>query len=102
MLGGTLNTDSASDCSQIITTDAGEVCAITADILSVTSDLRATGSRPLMLVSLGDLSVSATIDVSSRSGAGGSSGAGADSPLCAPSSPGVSDGMGAGGGGGGG
>ena len=42
VLGGTLNTD-GPDCSQVITTDSGEVCAITADLMSVTTALREIG-----------------------------------------------------------
>lgn len=70
------------------------VCVVVADTISISSSLRATGPRPLILVATKTFEIDGTIDVSSHEG---SEGAGVSTTVC-QSGPGPSDlGGGAGG-----
>jgi hypothetical protein len=76
----TINT--TLDCNVVLfNPTGGSVCVIYASDLTVTSTVRATGARPLVLAATGDITIDGTLDVSS-SMAGGT-GAAANDPTCA-------------------
>lgn len=81
------------------TTNASAYCVVAAATITVTGMLRATGSRPLVLLASEQIKVNAPIDVSSRRNT--DPGAGADPAVCnpgtAPATAGSTSGGGAGG-----
>jgi hypothetical protein len=82
---------------------AASYCVIAGTTISVDMKLRATGSKPLVLLASDTITVNATIDVASRRGTSPETGAGADpqAPSCAAgTAPGAGGGQGAGGAGG--
>jgi hypothetical protein len=86
-----IDTDSSSMCAPIAS--GGNYCVLAATTISVEALLRATGSRPLVLVASDSIAVSNTIDVGSHRGASPETGAGADPATCAAgTSPGTSGG----------
>ncbi len=97
-LTGTINTDSDSRCVVQKQTGGPDVCMIGGNDLNVTAMLRAIGSRPLVLVAVHDLTVSAVLDVS---GDATMPAAGANTGNCIGTGPGAAS-MGSPGGGGGG
>ena len=83
--GATLDTTASASCMEPLPaswTAAGQpdVCLIAVADVNISSNLRVTGTRPLVVVAAATITVSATLDVSSH--AGGSAGAGAGSPPC--------------------
>ncbi len=97
-LTGMIATD--SQCDQVVTqTDNSSVCVVAATNLTV-QDVRATGTRPLVLAASGTIEVSGTLDVSSQQGM--PSGAGAPATECAMAMDGTANTGGGGGGAGGG
>jgi hypothetical protein len=76
-----INTDSSSMCAPIVS--GGNYCVLAATTISVEAPLRATGSRPLVLVASDSIAVSNTIDVGSHRGVTSETGAGADPATCA-------------------
>jgi hypothetical protein len=86
-----IDTDSSSMCAPIAS--GGNYCVLAATTISVEALLRATGSRPLVLVARDSIAVSNTIDVGSHRGVTPETGAGADPATCAAgTSPGTSGG----------
>jgi hypothetical protein len=97
-LGGTrtVHTDPGStDCAQLVGTTAGNYCAILATDVDIAGKLVATGSRPLVIVSTGSMTVSGTIDVASH--IAGNKGPAANIGTCGSSDASASTGGGAGG-----
>jgi hypothetical protein len=92
-----LDTD-GSDCVVMHQAGGPDVCVIAASTISINSDLRATGSRPLVLVAATTLELGATIDVSTHDG---NDGAGADPTACGTAGAGMANNSGGGGGAGG-
>ncbi|MGE5183652.1 MAG: hypothetical protein ACM31C_16385 [Acidobacteriota bacterium] len=92
----TINTDDTSTCMAVTSSSAW--CVIAAQTIDVDAGatLTAHGSRPLVLVATQSISISGTLDVSSRRG--GTPGAGADAAGCnAGTAPSAAGGGGAGG-----
>ena len=83
-LNGNLDTGNAETCAPFTATPNLDVCVIAATSL-VVQNVRATGPRPLVLVSASTISVTGTLDVSSRRP--DQLGAGAEPPQCVPPSP---------------
>ncbi len=90
----------AADCNEII----DSLCVISGMSITINVALTATGNNPLVLVSLGDLTIGGmgSIDVASHSSPVASIGAGHDPTACLPPSAGTANAGGGGGGGGGG
>jgi len=97
LLNGTLNTDTSTMCAPY---DGTGLCVVAGTEVGVTSNLRATGSRPLVLISAGSIAITGTLDVASRRvgtavsvGAGATSAAtctGATAPMLKAGGPGGS------------
>lgn len=91
-----IDTSSSSMC--VATTSGGDYCVIAATDITIAMPLRATGSRPLVLLATGGITTGAVIDVGSHRGATPELGAGADPAGCpAGTPPDASIGGGAGG-----
>lgn len=83
-LPAVIDTDNAENCTHVVEqTDVPptEVCVIAAQRIDITKTIRAQGQRPLVLVAIGDLTITSVgaIDVKSRAG---SRGAGASVASC--------------------
>jgi hypothetical protein len=91
----TINT--TLDCNVVLfNPTGGSVCVIYASDLTVTSTVRASGARPLVLAATGNITIDGTLDVSSGAMIG--TGAAADDPTCTTTrAAGTSSGGGAGG-----
>jgi hypothetical protein len=81
-LSGTFNTDTDSNCTTPAAGWTGQPvsCFVAAATINVNGALNVTGSKPLVLLSSGNISVTANLDASSHRG--GTSGPGANSPSC--------------------
>jgi len=79
----TLDTDSSPLCSA---SDHPDLCVVAGTVVAVSGALRATGARPLVLLSASTLQVSGSVDVASRR-SDATLGAGADSSDCATPPP---------------
>jgi hypothetical protein len=77
----TIDTDSSPMCSPIVS--GGDACVLAGSIITIKSKLRATGSRPLVLIASLAIVASAPIDVGSHRGEHPETGAGADPAICA-------------------
>jgi len=76
----TINT--TLDCNVVLfNPTGGSVCVIYASDLTVTSTVRASGERPLVLAATGSITIDGTLDVSSGMNIG--TGAAANDPTCA-------------------
>ena len=80
-LAGTLNTDTDTHCTTVHQTNGPDVCAIAGATVTITGDLVVAGSRPLMLVATGAITVSNKLDASSKD-QNNQIGPGANSVLC--------------------
>jgi hypothetical protein len=105
MLSGAINTDTSALCSTAVEWTSNlqpDACIIAGASISITSNTSATGSRPLVLFSLGTITLATTIVLDVASHRLGSTGAGTQPTVCAafPQAP-VSSTTGAGGGAGG-
>lgn len=94
-LDGAINTDSSSLCQPIVS--GGNVCVVAATTLTIAQPLRATGTRPLVLIGSDTIMATAAIDVGSHRGSNPETGAGADPATCGPGLPPGASGGGAGG-----
>lgn len=97
MLAGTaINTDDAAGCASVVTAST-PACVIAGTTVAVSGTVRATGTRPLVLIAAGDLSIgfAATLDVASRRGM--PPGAGANASACSLQREATISGGGAGG-----
>jgi hypothetical protein len=97
----TIDTTSSPLCAAIAS--EGDYCVLAATTISVEANVRATGSRPLVLVASDSITVipGAIIDVGSHRGVDPEIGAGADPAACAAGTlPGVDEESGGGGAGG--
>jgi hypothetical protein len=83
-----LDTDAAGLC---VASDHPELCVVAGAIVSVSGTLRATGARPLVVLSASQLMVSGVVDVASRR-SDNTIGAGADSGDCTSPPPDMSSG----------
>ena len=91
-LDGTIDTDTHPDCRP--TGTALAACVIAGSSIAV-ANVRATGSKPLVLLATRDISINGTLDVASR--VGGSRGAGSGTGTCVAGGTATSRGGGAGG-----
>ncbi len=93
--------DTGSNCPKVFqpSTGGGEVCVVTGGNLIVDTTITVTGPRPLMLVAIDSITISSTIDASSR--LRGQIGAGAVDQTCTAPAGQSQNGGGGGGGGGG-
>jgi len=98
VLGGTIDTDTSNLCSVQHQPGGPDVCVVAGNTLTVRQNFLATGSRPLVLAAVTDLTVMAMLDVS---GGGTGKAAGANSGDCLGGAPGGDDAQSPGGGGGG-
>jgi hypothetical protein len=76
-LDGTINTDTHPDCRP--TGTSLDACVIAGSTIAV-ANVRATGSKPLVLLATRDISINGTLDVASR--VGGPRGAGSGTGTC--------------------
>src|SRR5205823_4041596 len=97
-IGGAIDTDASTMCKTALQSGGPDVCMISGSNLTVSTPIRATGSRPLVLVAVQDLNVNALIDIS---GVSGQLAAGANTGACVGTSPGGDSDSSPGGGGGG-
>ena len=79
-LPSTINTSNAGSCTETPMSGTTQVCVIYAGRILVTNDVRAIGSRPLVLVAVETINVQGTLDAASRRILG--QGAGANTGLC--------------------
>jgi hypothetical protein len=93
-----INTDSDPACD-VRPTATGPVCVIARSTIRVGAgfSIRGYGSRPLVLISVGNFDVQGTIDVSSGIGAASTRGAGGNPASCQAPTGALLDGGGAGG-----
>jgi hypothetical protein len=97
-----IDTENPQMCAQV-TSGGNGLCVIAATTISVEATLRATGTKPLVLIARDSITIAATglIDVASRRGVTPEIGAGGDPPTCdagtGPKSAGGTNGGGAGG-----
>ena len=98
VLGGTIDTDSSNLCSVQHQSGGPDVCVVAGNTLTVQQNFRASGSRPLVLAAVTDLTVKAMLDIS---GGAQTAAAGANSGDCLGTAPGGDDATSPGGGGGG-
>jgi len=83
-----VDTDTAPECAQ---SDAPGLCVIAGGSVSIAGTLRATGARPLVLLSAGSMFVEGVVDVASHR-ADATTGAAADAPDCTTPVPDASTG----------
>lgn len=79
-----IDTSNASTCA---TTNRGDYCVVAATSMNIAGNLRATGTKPLVLLATGSITTTAEIDVGShidRDLGAPETGAGADPALCEP------------------
>ncbi|HWO23835.1 MAG TPA: hypothetical protein VNO30_34070 [Kofleriaceae bacterium] len=97
----TIDTSADTACDEIVRLNGIEVCAITGTSVdvAVTSLVRGVGSRPIVIVASGSISIAGTLDVGSQRG--GRAGAGAQGETCAGLEAARGDDGGGGGGAGG-
>lgn len=97
ILVGSIDTGTSNLCSVQKQSGGPDVCVVAGKTVTVQGNLRATGTRPLVLAAVTDLTVSAMIDLT-----GGTPGAaGASTGDCLGTAAGGDDGQSPGGGGGG-
>jgi hypothetical protein len=77
-----LNTDNSTMCAPV--RSGGNYCVLAGTTITVDAKLRATGSRPLVLIASDSIMTGAAIDVGSHRGPPEETGAGADPAACAP------------------
>jgi hypothetical protein len=90
----TINTATSPMCSAIAS--GGDYCVLVGTDITINAKLRATGSKPLVLLATNSITTSSVIDVGSHRGVTPETGAGADPALCVGTAP-VDGGGGAGG-----
>ncbi|HEU4734051.1 MAG TPA: hypothetical protein VFT22_39435 [Kofleriaceae bacterium] len=97
-----LDTSVSTSCTQIVRQAGGpELCVIAGTTVTVAASFAAIGARPLVLIGSDGITVSGTLDVSSKIAGGARKGAGANDAGCATSGNGANDSGGGGGGAGG-
>jgi hypothetical protein len=97
-----LDTGVDGNCTKIVgQTNGPELCVIAGMTVKVSGSFAAIGTRPLVLIGADSITVSATLDVSSKIAGGLRKGAGANDPGCLVGSNGKNDSGGGGGGAGG-
>jgi hypothetical protein len=97
-----LDTGIDDNCTTIWPQTAGPaLCVIAGMTVTVSGSFAATGARPLVLIGVDAVTVSATLDVSSKIAGGVRRGAGANDSACAVGTNGKNDSGGGGGGAGG-
>jgi hypothetical protein len=105
MLPGAMNpldTGVDGNCTKIVgQTNGPELCVIAGMTVRVSGSFAAIGTRPLVLIGADSITVSSTLDVSSKIAGGSRKGAGANDPGCTVGSNGKNDSGGGGGGAGG-
>jgi hypothetical protein len=90
-LASPINTDATSTCFATPMSGTTEVCVIYAGRITITGSVRATGSRPLVLVAVQLIDVQGTLDAGSRRIGG--TGAGGNTGTCpGPTNPGIEGG----------
>jgi hypothetical protein len=95
----TIDTSNANNCTAVVAQQLGpELCVLAGSKIEISGALTATGTRPLVLFSSGDLTVTGSVDVSSNAGR---IGAGGNDSSCIAGGGGQSSAAGAGGGAGG-
>jgi hypothetical protein len=77
----TINTNTSPLCAPIVS--GGDVCVLAGSIITLKSKLRATGTRPLVLIANLAIVTNGVIDVGSRRHENTEMGAGADPAICA-------------------
>jgi hypothetical protein len=77
----TINTDSSPLCEPVVS--GGSVCVLAGSVITIRSKLRATGTRPLVLIATRSIISSALIDVGSHRDEDPETGAGSNPPICA-------------------
>jgi hypothetical protein len=75
-----LDTDGSSDCA--VTTNATSWCVLAGGDVNIMHNIVVHGSRPLVVVATGSITVATTLDVASQRGSTTGPGAGADAPGC--------------------
>jgi len=78
----TINTDTSPKCAPV--RSGGNYCVLAATTINLDEKLRATGTRPLVLIAIDSITTTAVIDVGSHRGPPEEAGAGADPAACAP------------------
>jgi hypothetical protein len=94
-INAAINTDGAMCATTVIGTAPG--CVIAADSITISGTVTVTGSKALVLVAATTLTVTGSLDASSRRGGGGQLGASADPAGCDPGTAPGAHGGGAGG-----
>src|SRR5262249_22497541 len=87
----------SNDCVDLTRPSASDYCVLSATDITLSGTLVATGTRPLVLVATGTITVSGTIDVGSHLAVISTRGAGADPSACVITPAPASTGGGAGG-----
>ncbi len=73
----------SNDCVDLVGPQANDYCVMAATSITITGEISAKGSRPLVLLSTGDISISGTLDAASHVVVGiPSKGPGADPGAC--------------------
>ena len=97
-----VDTGTDANCTVVVTQPSGrDLCVIAAQTIDIAAGIRATGSRPLVLIGASSITIeaAATVDVASRNGT--NTGAGGNDVDCvAPNTPAGDTGGGGGGAGG--
>jgi hypothetical protein len=82
VVGSTMTIDTTTDCAETTMGTANGVCVVAATVIEVSAGatLRATGSRPLVLLATTSIVVTGTLDAASHRG--GTAGPGANPAAC--------------------
>jgi hypothetical protein len=75
-----IDTDTEPMC--VATVSGGDYCVLSATTISIDAPLRASGSRPLVMIASDSITTTATIDVGGHRGVNPETGAGADPAIC--------------------